>query len=96
MLYYLMILLISTLTKDAKVAVSSTFKDISLLKKNLVINNFEVNLLDDSQLSMEQSELVITSNLKELLQAYPQRIILFNKESQGIEIPNYLVKVFAE
>lgn len=91
-----MILLISTLTKDAKVAVSSTFKDISLLKKNLVINNFEVNLLDDSQLSMEQSELVITSNLKELLQAYPQRIILFNKESQGIEIPNYLVKVFAE
>lgn len=46
-----MTLLISTMGTDAKIAVDSTYRDLSLLKKNLVINNLEVEMLDPTRLN---------------------------------------------
>lgn len=43
-----MTLLVATLPKDAKVTLNAQFSDARLLKKNLVLNNLEIGLLNES------------------------------------------------
>ena len=89
---YLALLAISTLKKDSKVTVGPDY-DLSLLIKNLVLNNLQVHL--KQQLEQQKDLTVITTSLQEVASLNASRVILTSAKPVAA-LQGYSIRRFKE